>query len=151
MQRLAVAVGVLVAMLGGAAVANAAIPSTTGMISGCYKSSGWGKGQLIVIDKEADESCPDGFTPLNWNQVSGITTVTKTGTVSAGSSVAVEAVCGQYSRVLGGGYELPTLVSPDVHVVASTGGGTDRWMVTIRNDSAANVSVEVRANCALVG
>lgn len=151
MRRLAVAVGVLVAMLGGGAVANASIPSATGVINGCHKTSGWDKGLLIVIDQDAGESCPSDFTPLSWNHVSGIETVRKTESVAAGTASAVSLPCPSGRRVMGGGYELPTAVSPDVHVVSSTSPSPDGWQVTIRNDSTASVAVEVTANCAIFG
>jgi len=44
----------------------ASIPGTNGSINGCYKNSNPNKGELIVIDSL--ESCPNGYTSLNWQQ-----------------------------------------------------------------------------------
>ena len=51
------------ALLAIAGVAVASIPASDGTIHGCYKNS---TGDLRVIDSTA--TCPNGTTPLNWNQ-----------------------------------------------------------------------------------
>ena len=51
-------------VLGG--VAYASIPDSGGVIHGCYKTTGNVK-ELIVIDS-ATQSCPSGYTALNWSQ-----------------------------------------------------------------------------------
>ena len=48
-------------------VASASIPDASGVIHGCYNSSG--NGQLDVIDSSVTQTCPHGFTPLNWSQI----------------------------------------------------------------------------------
>lgn len=53
-----------VVLAGGAAVGVAAIPSTDGTISGCYKTN---TGDLRVIDAGA-ESCKNGERAIQWNQ-----------------------------------------------------------------------------------
>jgi hypothetical protein len=51
-------------VLGG--VAYASIPDSGGVIHGCYKTTGSNK-ELIVIDSPS-QSCPMGYTALNWSQ-----------------------------------------------------------------------------------
>ena len=56
-----------VAALGvGGAFAAAAIPGTDGTITGCYKSSGIGAGNLRVIDD--GQACAKSETQMKWNQ-----------------------------------------------------------------------------------
>jgi hypothetical protein len=54
-----------VAAVGVASVATGTIPSGNGVINACYAT---GDGQLRVVDREAGETCPKNFTPLEWNQ-----------------------------------------------------------------------------------
>ena len=55
----------LVIAVGAAgSIAIGAIPSSSGVITGCYDKSGL----LRVIDKEAGSQCADGETELSWNQ-----------------------------------------------------------------------------------
>jgi hypothetical protein len=50
-------------------LAYAAIPnSSTGIITGCYKTSGTGAGQLRVIDAQAGKTCATGEAKLTWSQ-----------------------------------------------------------------------------------
>lgn len=60
---LVVAVLALILALGGAAVA--AIPDSSGVIHGCYKTN---KGTLRVIDTDKGQTCSKSETPLSWNQ-----------------------------------------------------------------------------------
>src|SRR5215212_3485501 len=60
---LIVAVLVIIVALGGAAVA--AIPSSDGVIHGCYKQE---KGQLRVIDAGAGNQCRKSEAAIAWNQ-----------------------------------------------------------------------------------
>jgi hypothetical protein len=57
------------AVVGGAStvLVNAAIPDTTGVIHGCYRSTG----ALRVIDSENSQTCNNNETGLNWNQSGG--------------------------------------------------------------------------------
>jgi hypothetical protein len=48
-----------------AGIAYAAIPDTSSVIHGCFKTN---KGDLRVIDPSAGGSCLSSETPLNWNQ-----------------------------------------------------------------------------------
>jgi len=63
MRRIAIA-AVTLLVLGGA-VAYATIPDSSGVIHGCRKNSG---GNVRVIDSGAGQTCPTGWTPLNWSQ-----------------------------------------------------------------------------------
>jgi hypothetical protein len=63
---LAVAVGA-VGSIGGITAAMADIPDS-GIINGCYKTSGAAKGALSIIDRSAGQTCPSGTSPLSWNQ-----------------------------------------------------------------------------------
>lgn len=67
MKRLAVifAAGLLLVLSG---VALASIPDSSGVIHGCYKTGTPNRGSVIVIDTGAGQSCPSGYTPLNWSQ-----------------------------------------------------------------------------------
>src|SRR5262245_50150609 len=52
------------------------IPSPDHTVWGCYSRT---DGHLIVIDHEAGETCPSGFSPLNWQgSVPGSTPSTTT-------------------------------------------------------------------------
>lgn len=62
-KRLVLAFGAVVVAAAG--VAYAAIPSSTGVISGCYNNR---TGALRVIDAEAGAMCTTRETPISWNQ-----------------------------------------------------------------------------------
>jgi hypothetical protein len=47
------------------AVALASIPDSSGVIHGCRKNS---DGSLRVIDTDAGQTCPKGYTTLDWRQ-----------------------------------------------------------------------------------
>ncbi|HEY3435876.1 MAG TPA: hypothetical protein VGK41_09515, partial [Solirubrobacterales bacterium] len=64
------ALGAVTATLGGWGVAQASIPAADGTIHGCYSSGPLGNGALYVVDSE--ESCPAGYSTLNWGQSGGI-------------------------------------------------------------------------------
>jgi hypothetical protein len=69
MRRYLAVVAALAAMLLIGGVAWAAIPhSTTGVITGCYKNANPNKGAVIVVDAQAGEACPNGYTQLTWNK-----------------------------------------------------------------------------------
>jgi hypothetical protein len=62
------AAGALVVSVGGG-LAYAAIPnSTTGVITGCYVTSGANAGKLRVIDAQGGAVCNTSETSLRWNQ-----------------------------------------------------------------------------------
>lgn len=76
-RKLAVILAVLAAALiaTGGVFAYASIPDSSGIIHGCYVTSGARQGQLSVIDTDAGQSCPSGTVPLNWP--SGASVVTR--------------------------------------------------------------------------
>jgi hypothetical protein len=65
----AVAAGVLIVLFTAAGVAVASIPSSSGVIHGCYKTNASGNGThpLSVINTAHVSHCPSGYTSLNWN------------------------------------------------------------------------------------
>jgi hypothetical protein len=62
--RLALLLGVMLAIAAGVGVAAGAIPNTGGTISACYKN---GKGTLRVIDADK-KHCSSNETAIAWNQ-----------------------------------------------------------------------------------
>lgn len=48
-------------------IGYAAIPSATGVISGCYNASSFPSGQLRVIDADAGVKCARNEKPISWN------------------------------------------------------------------------------------
>lgn len=47
---------------------GALVPSSSGVISGCYKNA---NGALSIIDAEAGQTCGNNETAISWNQQSG--------------------------------------------------------------------------------
>ena len=64
MNRRLIPTGAAAAVIVIAGVAYGAIPSATGVISGCRASDG----ALRVIDKEAGQKCPNSQKLIEWNQ-----------------------------------------------------------------------------------
>jgi len=64
-----VAAGVLILVVTAAGVAVASIPSSSGLIHGCYvaKAARNGTHALAVIDAAKASKCPSGYKSLNWN------------------------------------------------------------------------------------
>jgi len=60
--------GAAVAALAIGGVAYAAIPSSGGVIHGCFKAGPNPAGALRVIDVEANASCSNSEKPLSWSQ-----------------------------------------------------------------------------------
>jgi hypothetical protein len=86
-----------VAMVFGGVVATgvswASIPDSSGVVHGCYKTSGTAHA-LKVIDNSVTASCPSGFTSLNWDQSPpGIGVGTGTATVN--NSAGAQCTLGQ--------------------------------------------------------
>jgi len=116
----------IVALIGG--VAYASIPAADGTINGCYKTNNPAKGAVIVIDSA--ESCPSGYTALNWNQtgpqgpagVSGYEVVQNrlsfgAGVTSRNLTAAVNCPLGKVP--LGGGVRLDAPLNPPWFVTLS--------------------------------
>jgi len=67
-KRLAFLASLVAVLLFGVGIAWASIPDSSGVIHGCRKTANPGAGALIVIDTDAGQTCPSGFTALDWNQ-----------------------------------------------------------------------------------
>jgi len=65
MRKLLLGVAAIGVFVTAATVVNASIPGPDGTISACYRADGPAQGNLVVID--STESCPTGFTALNWS------------------------------------------------------------------------------------
>jgi hypothetical protein len=113
MRKLLVIPFVLVACLATAIAVHAFIPSPTGVINGCYKTSNPGQGALVVIDSTA--TCPSGTAALNWNQTgpagpSGVSGYEQTyrnwpGPFAPGAVYDFYATCPAGKEALGGGFD----------------------------------------------
>jgi hypothetical protein len=68
LRKTLILVAALLAVVGAAAAATAAIPDANGVIHGCYKRNAPNRGLMRVIDSEAGQTCPSGYAPLNWNR-----------------------------------------------------------------------------------
>jgi hypothetical protein len=68
-RAVGVAAGVLVLVVTAAGVAAASIPSSSGLIHGCFttKAAKNGTHALAVIDHAHTSRCPSGYKSLNWN------------------------------------------------------------------------------------
>ena len=140
-------IGMLV--LGG--VATAAIPSSDGIIHGCYLTSGNPnvRGALRVIDVESGEQCSSGEAPISWRanldtqriEVYG-------GVIPPGGAFLVQAPCPSGTEATGGGFT----VDRDVFVEASTpiGGSPSNlpgWQVKGYNPTLLDKNVWATAIC----
>jgi hypothetical protein len=162
-------IAVLVTLfVGVTGVAVASIPAADGTINGCYSDA---TGALRVIDSE--DTCPNGTTPLNWNQtgpaggqgpagVSGLRTVFASYPVviGGGSQIAVEVYCPDWEngeRAIGGGAQAPG-IQGDVWVLSRSTPipfqdepiGWSAQAERISGSSTTVGSISVRANCAYV-
>src|SRR5262245_51890373 len=128
MRKLPIIIAIGVLLVAGASVAVASIPGNTGIINGCYKRNG---GNLKVIDAEAGQSCPHGYTALNWNQsgpqgpagppgtpgLADVETVTATAATNPPGHVegrlGATATCPAGKTAISGGYDAPNPASDD--------------------------------------
>jgi hypothetical protein len=127
-RRLHVILGLAVVLLLVGGVATASIPDASGVIHGCRKNT---DGSIRVIDTAKTSICPNGYTPLNWNQtgaqgptgpagVSGYQIVFNSFPVVVGgmnADIAVEVYCPEGKRALGGGGQIPSDRDPSVQWV----------------------------------
>lgn len=138
-RLIAICVAVL-AVFGAAVAAYAAVIDSSGVIHGCY-SNGSYQGQHVLT--LTDGTCPNGATPISWNQVgqqgpqgaagpagpagqqgpqgpSGFANVYAQwwyGQASADSSSGFQQNCNSGDKVLGGGFEIrPTDTAPAYNV-----------------------------------
>lgn len=160
MKRIAFAVLIVfAALVGGLAVAYAAIPdSGTGVITGCYKNNG---GDLRVIDAQAGATCPGGYTQLTWNQtgpagppgLSGLEEVIITlpfTSLQPDGETEGNAICPGGKVAISGGFDNVGALKVRAFFRRSQGDG---WYLLVRNETASpvNVFARVRALCAAVG
>jgi hypothetical protein len=93
-RRLVTVAGAVVATLGCAGgIAWASIPSSSGVITACYKtaSAGHGSGAALSVIDTSSTSCPSGYTSLPWSQAGPQGPAGATGaTGSAGPGVGDE-------------------------------------------------------------
>lgn len=154
------ACGVILAA-GGATAALASIPSSNGVIHGCYSSTG----ALRVVNAT---TCPKAEKSLSWNQKGPAgpagpslnTTVVEGGdtTAGVGSFETGSVTCPPaYPHVLSGGYLIensqtsPTDYSVifSIPVIGAGPGATQWWVrIAVPADAPANVDWVVRAVCA---
>lgn len=150
LRRIGVALAtIVVSTLAGSAVL-ASIPDGDGVIHSCYRADGPAQGTLVVID-DAVESCPTGYTSLDWNQqgpagVSGYEVVVDTG-VTASPTYTVSCPAGK--KAISGGVKwngLGTIPIDGSAIVASypTSGATG-WTIAYR---ASGGTLDVYAVCA---
>jgi hypothetical protein len=113
MRRWLTVFGVLAAVLLVAGVAWAAIPhSTTGAITGCYRTEAQGqqpKGATLIIDEQAGETCPSGYATVRWEKEHTHHQWTRqiqmhTGPVAANGNANKLALCPDGEILLGGGF-----------------------------------------------
>lgn len=167
-------VGVVVGAVAatGVAVAYAAVPSSSGVIHGCYNPAAGYK--LRVLDTAKMARCPSGWRALSWNEsgprglpgvqgapgVSGYTVATATFDVSptGPNNATADAVCPTGKVPIGGGYtggatgdvttmEDGPILSRDANQ-AITGGA---WRVTLQafgGGFGSNATFAVYAICA---
>lgn len=143
-------------VLGG--VAYAAIPDAQGVIHGCYKLANPNRGQVLAIDTDAGQACPNGYAPLNWHQVLRTTTVTSTSgsgqVYQPGDGPLTAATCPSGWKVISGGWEWATTDWHVFRVVWDKPSFTvpeypSAWSVRFQNatDQPQSMSVEVYAIC----
>lgn len=148
----------LVATLAGAAliplgagigIAYASIPATDGTVHGCYQSSGLGNGALYVIDSA--DSCPTGYTALNWQQtapvgIAGYQVVSHQFSVPGPSSPGAfdgTVNCPSGKVALGGGAQGAVLSWP-----STDGTGWDVEINTPSIAAGSNFVINARVACA---
>jgi hypothetical protein len=155
---------VLLLILGGAGLAIASIPSSSGVINGCYRTSGGNQGDLIVIDSAA--SCPNGYTALDWNQtgspgISGYERVENYFPLTPGVTyvtVGVTVQCPSGKQPLGGGGMAPEESSGVGWAIERTrpvNGPPDGWEIQARRTQSGPTPegtspVRVYAICAVM-
>lgn len=101
--------------------AFASVPAGDGTINGCYRATGVMKGDLVIID--STDTCPSGYTALNWNQtgpagLSGYEIVTNTGLTGWTHTIN----CPAGKKVMSGGVKwngLGTISIDQMKMVAS--------------------------------
>lgn len=135
----------IVGVVLGAGTSYATIPASDGTINGCYRSDNPGNGALYIIDSE--ETCPTGFTALNWNQngFSGYEIVTATKQVDPPTNrTSIQVDCPIGKIALGGGGSAPVIetLRPTVNGTGWFAQGSKRQF-----GSSGPLNVSVWATC----
>ena len=157
--RLVTIIAVVLALFVGG-TAFAVIPhSTTGSITGCYKTTNPAKGSVIVIDAQAGASCPRGYAQLVWPSTdkTGVTgleevRVDGTGIVPPGEDIEVRATCPTNKLAMSGGYRILDdrwLVKRNAWYDVNI-NKEQAWEVRVRNtgtESLSANSIVVHAHC----
>ena len=168
----AAAVGAVVL---GASVAVASVPSANGTISGCRTVA---TGALRVIDTDAGQQCRTGERLLTWNQqgpagtngtngtngtsgtngVSGYVRMHSTFVIAANSSHTEELLCPTGTRPLGGGGHAGNVfddkglanISHAYIAESDVNDGGNGWAVTAVNTFSDQAEFSIDVICAAV-
>jgi hypothetical protein len=146
----------VLAAIGGIAIAGAQNSSEDGVISGCYLNS---SGLLRIVSETSE--CRRSETPISWNQ-EGPPGSVSVGHVSYGERLepgethSVTAYCPSPTVVTGGGFEIVVadgFDSPgEVNVLESVperaNGRLGNWRVTAVNNGPETVILFAHAVCA---
>jgi hypothetical protein len=150
-RAVALAVAAVGVVTGG--IAYASIPSSGGIIHGCYMKS---SGVLRVIDTDVGAACKSTEKSLDWNAqgLPGLEIVTDVH--SSAEEVLEEgtftATCPTGKKVIGGGANHTSYDgSANRTVLASWPSGDDEWSATFSGaGSGTGFKATVYAICALV-
>lgn len=127
--------------------ASASIPDSQGIIHGCYRASGPAQGVLIIIDS-AIETCPSGYTALNWTQAPTATSLGREVVTISNTSAPIEVPCPTGKVPISGGVRWNGLGSAplsSMHIVSSYPTATG-WYLLWEN-TAGLVAVDAFAVC----
>lgn len=156
-KLIALLAGLILVVLGG--IAYASIPSAEGVINGCYKASNPDAGAVIVIDSE--ESCPSGYTSLNWNQSGpqgepGVNDLDLSRTLqqyvlAPDQFQTIVAACPSGKTAISGGYAVVNGQTRDVHVYESDPHGDFvGWNIKAHNRGTASAVLVAIAVCSSI-
>ena len=140
------AAGAALLLITGATVAGASIPDSGGSIHGCYKDSDLDKGSLYVIDSA--ETCPTGYTALNWNQTVPRSGASQDFDLSPGEH-RITMLCPTGYAVFSGGWSQG---ADNVHIFSSRPQytPTEGWVFDVDNTAASNAGMSFYVICTVV-
>lgn len=147
-------------------VAYASIPDAGGVIHGCRKNT---DGSVRVIDSDAGQTCPNGWTAFNWSQtgpqgpagpaylppVGTRGTSAVSGVLGPGQEMDLRVLCWENEVVLGGGYQnrdpqnLTVVMAHDLFQQSSLSEphGYEVYLIAGPNGSQDPLGVRVEATC----
>jgi hypothetical protein len=155
-RKISIAAGVVTALVLVGGVAAAGIPGADGIIHGCRKNN---DGSLRVIDSEAGQVCPNGYTPLDWSQTgpqgppgpSGVqrSIVAQSVPLAAGENRRITVACLAGQAVISGGWSQG---GDNIHVYSSRPQvvPVEAWVLDVVNTSLDLGSMEAYVICAVV-